>query len=152
MRYRTRDGARVTERARLVVGADGRNSFLARALALPKYDELALCFKDQCTAIGMTHAFRDAELAATALDGWLSGQEPIDVALKRYEHRRRSQTAAVFIAAFGDIAPVSEFFDPSNLFLLSDTARQSSHEHAVFDNFEDTYRSYRQNPFAQTTA
>ena len=295
VRYRTRDGGRVTERARLVVGADGRNSFLARALALPKYDERprctfaywsyyegfnlgaaqmhrrgrltlavvptnfgqnmtlvfgpsewashfrrdvpanfqraieyvspqigeivreqgqrterfvgtldqaaflrpmygngwvlvgdAECFKDQCTAIGMTHAFRDAELAATALDGWLSGEEPVDVALKNYEYRRRSQTAAayydfvctlaemrplrhdelqmfamlrgnqpqtdLFIAAYGDVAPVSEFFDPSNLFLLSDTAKKSSHEHAVFTNFEDTYRSYQRNPFAETTA
>lgn len=294
VRYRTRDGARVTERAQLVVGADGRNSFVARALALPKYDERPRCtfaywsyyegfdlgaghlhrrgrlalgvvptnfgqnmtlvfgpaewashfrrdvptnfqraidyvspeigqivreqgqrterfvgtldqaaflrpmygngwvlvgdaesFKDQCTAIGMTHAFRDAELAATALDSALSGHLAVDVALKTYEQRRRSQAAAayydhvctlaemralrhdelqmiamlrgnqaqidLFIAAYGDVVPVSEFFDPSNLFLLSDTARRSSHEHAVFTNFEETYRSYQQNPFTQST-
>jgi glycine C-acetyltransferase/8-amino-7-oxononanoate synthase len=33
----------------------------------------ASCFKDQCTASGMTHAFRDAELAADALDHALKG-------------------------------------------------------------------------------
>jgi len=58
----------------------------------------------------------------------------------------------LLIAAYGDIVPVAEFFDPSNLFLLGDTAKQSSREHAVFTNFEDTYRSAQQNPFAQTTA
>lgn len=294
VRYRTRDGARVTERARVVVGADGRNSFVARALALPKYDQRprctfaywsyyagfdlgsgqlhrrgrlgmgvvptnfgqnmtlvwgpsewagdfrrdvagnfqraidfvspeigeivrdqgrreerffgtldqaaflrplygrgwvlvgdAECFKDQCTATGMTHAFRDAELAAAALDRWLSGREPAEVALAHYESRRRSQSAAAyydhvctlaemrplrhdelqlfallrgnqpqidrFIATHGDIAPVSEFFDPSNLFLLNDTARESSGEHAVFADFEETYRAYQQNPFVPAT-
>lgn len=292
VRCRTRDGVRSTERARIVVGADGRNSFVARALSLPKFDERPRCtfaywsyfsgfdleighlhrrgrlgmgvvptnfgqnmtlvwgpsawahafrrdvagnfqraidfvspqigavvreqgrreerffgtldqaaflrplfgdgwvlvgdaesFKDQCTAIGMTHAFRDAELASTALDSWLSGREPVEQALRRYEKRRRSQSAAAyydhvctlaemrplrhdelqlfallrgnqpqidrFIATHADVAPVSEFFDPSNLFLLNDTAREHSREHAVFADFERTYRAYQQNPFAE---
>lgn len=295
IRGRTREGGRFAERARMVIGADGRNSFVARALSLPKFDERprctfaywsyfsgfnletarlhrrgrlgmavvptnfnqnmtlvwgpsdwagefrrdvagnfqrgldfvspeigeivrdqgqreerfygtldqaaflrplfgagwvlvgdAECFKDQCTAIGMTHAFRDAELVATALDNGLSGREPIEQALRHYESRRRSQSAAAyydhvctlagmrplrhdelqlfallrgnqqqidrFIATHGDIAPVSEFFDPSNLFLLNDSARESSREHAVFSDFERTYLSYQQSPFAETVA
>ena len=35
----------------------------------------AACIKDQCTAIGMTHAFRDAELAVTAVTRALSGDD-----------------------------------------------------------------------------
>lgn len=291
IRGRTRQGTRVEERARIVIGADGRNSFVARTLKLPKYDERlkctfaywgyfsgfnlevahlhrrgrlgmavvptnfgqnmtlvwgpsewadafrrdvagnfqraldfvspeigelvrtrghreerlygtldqaaflrplygrgwvlvgdAECFKDQCTATGMTHAFRDAELASTALDGWLSGRQGLDEALKLYESRRRSQSAAAyydyvctlaemkplrhdelqlfavlrgnqeetnrFIATHADIAPVSEFFQASNLFLLNDAAKESSRGHAVFENFEATTRLYQQNLFA----
>lgn len=291
IRGRTREGTRVEERARIVVGADGRNSFVARALKLPKYDERlkctfaywtyvsgfdlkvahihrrgrlgmavvptnfgqnmtlvwgpsewsdsfrrnvegnfqrgldfvspeigelvrtqgrreeriygtldqaaylrplhgagwvlvgdAECFKDQCTATGMTHAFRDAELVSSALDGWLSGQRSREEALQQYESRRRSQSAAAyydyvctlaemrplrhdelqlfvvlrgnqeetnrFLATHADIAPVSEFFQASNLFLLNDAAKESSRGHAVFDNFEATTRQYQQNLFA----
>lgn len=206
IRGRTRSGQRVEERARIVIGADGRNSFVARTLKLPKYDERlkctfaywsyysgfnpetarlhrrgrlgmaivptnfgqnmtlvwgpsewseafrrdvegnfqraldfvspelgeqvrtqgqreerlygtldqaaylrplfgrgwvlvgdAECFKDQCTATGMTHAFRDAELASSAIDTWLSGKLPREEALLNlYESRRRSQSAAAY--------------------------------------------------------
>lgn len=205
IRGRNSEGRQVEERARIVVGADGRNSFVARSLSLPKFDERpkctfaywsyysgfdlgpgqlhrrgrlgaavvptnfdqnltlvwgpsawsgefrrdvpgnfqraldfvspelgecvrstgtreeriygtldqagflrplygpgwvlvgdAECFKDQCTATGMTHAFRDAELASAALDGWLSGTQSLDGALKNYESRRRSQAAAAY--------------------------------------------------------
>ncbi|HET8662011.1 MAG TPA: NAD(P)/FAD-dependent oxidoreductase [Micromonosporaceae bacterium] len=205
VRGRTADGREVEERARIVIGADGRNSFVARALDLPKYDERprctfaywsyfsgfspgpaqlhrrgrlaaavaptnfdqnmvlvwgpsewsadfrrdidgsfhralglvspelgtivreqgvrqerfygtldqagflrplsgpgwvlvgdAECFKDQCTAIGMTHAFRDAELASAALHDWLSGGQTLDTALAHYAARRRSQNAAAY--------------------------------------------------------
>jgi 2-polyprenyl-6-methoxyphenol hydroxylase-like FAD-dependent oxidoreductase len=291
IRGRTREGTRVEERARIVIGADGRNSFVARTLKLPKYDERLKCtfaywsyfsgfnletaqlhrrgrlgmavvptnfgqnmtlvwgpsdwsdafrrdvegnfhraldfvspeigelvrtrgkreerlygtldqaaylrplhgdgwvlvgdaesFKDQCTATGMTHAFRDAELVSTALDGWLSGRQPREEALKQYESRRRSQSAAAyydyvctlaemrplrhdelqlfvvlrgnqeetnrFIATHADIAPVSEFFQASNLFLLNDAAKESSRGHTVFENFEATTLLYQQNLFA----
>lgn len=291
VRGRTREGARVEERARIVVGADGRHSFVARTLRLPKYDERPKCtfaywsyysgfnletvqlhrrgrlgaaavptnfgqnmvlvwgpsewaadfrrdldgnfqraldfavpelgeqirdtglreerfygtlnqagflrplsgpgwvlagdagsFKDQCTAIGMTHAFRDAELVSSALDAWLSGTQPLDVALGHYENRRRSQSAAAyydyvstaaemrplrhdeiqlfvtlrgnqeetdrFLATHADVAPVSEFFEASNLFLLSDTARESSRAYPVFEDFAATSRAYEQNIFA----
>ncbi|MEV7228013.1 NAD(P)/FAD-dependent oxidoreductase [Polymorphospora sp. NPDC051019] len=291
IRGRTADGQTVEERARIVIGADGRNSFVARTLDLPKYDERpkctfaywsyfsgfdlgpaqlhrrgrlasavvptnfeqnmvlvwgpsewsrefrrdvagnfqraldfvapevgevvrtegtreeriygtldqagflrplhgpgwvlvgdAECFKDQCTAIGMTHAFRDAELVTAALGRWLRGEVPVDEAMTGYESRRRSQNAAAyydyvctlaemrpyrhdelqlfvalrgnqqetdrFIATHGDVAPVSEFFQASNLFLLNDAAKESSAGHAIFDDFAATSRSYQQNLFA----
>ncbi|TLQ42017.1 NAD(P)/FAD-dependent oxidoreductase [Streptomyces marianii] len=291
VRGRTRAGTRFEERARIVVGADGRNSFVARALGLTKYDERPRCtfaywtyysgfaprglqlhrrgrlaaavvptnfdqsmtlvwgpsewgaafrtdvaghfqqalsfvspdlaervrsegrqeerfygtldqtaylrplygpgwvlvgdaesFKDQCTATGMTHAFRDAELAATAIGSWLGGHEPLDSALRSYEERRRSQNAAAYydyvctlaemrplrhdelqllsalrgnqeetdryIATHADIAPVSEFFQASNLFLINDAARETSDQHAIFDGFAETSRSYLRNPFS----
>jgi hypothetical protein len=44
--------------------------------------------QDQCTAIGMTHAFRDAELVAAAVDDGLTGQRPLDEALADYQRRR----------------------------------------------------------------
>ncbi len=137
--------------------------------------------KDQCTAIGMTHAFRDAELASSALHGWLSGERSLDVAVKEYEARRRSQSAAAyydyvgtaaemrpprheelrmflalrdnqaetdrFLAVHGDVAPVSDFFDASNLALLDDGGRDSARDYPIFDDFEATSRRYRQNPF-----
>lgn len=291
IRGRTRDGEPVEERARIVVGADGRNSFVARSLNLPKYDERprctfaywtyyagfdlgpgqihrrgrlacavvptnfeqnmvlvwgpsewsrdfrrdvagnlqraldfvspelgevvrtrgtrmeriygtldqaaflrplhgpgwvlvgdAECFKDQCTAIGMTHAFRDAELTSAALHRWLTGDASIDEAMATYEARRRSQNAAAyydyvctlaemrpyrhdelqlfvalrgnqqeidrFIATHADIAPVSDFFQASNLFQLNDAAKESSEGYAIFEDFAVTTRTYQQNLFA----
>ncbi|MCP3797689.1 FAD-dependent monooxygenase [Allokutzneria sp. A3M-2-11 16] len=56
----------------------------------------AQCFKDQCTAIGMTHAFRDAELLAAGLDDWLSGDSAFDVALKHYESCLRGPAATAY--------------------------------------------------------
>ncbi|QDY05963.1 FAD-dependent monooxygenase [Micromonospora sp. HM134] len=291
VRGRGVDGEQVEERARIVVGADGRNSFVARTLGLPKFDERPRCTfaywsywsgfdlgpaqlhrrgrlacavvptnfgqnmvlvwgpsewsrefradvpgnyqraldfvspelgemvrakgtreeriygtldqsaflrplhgpgwvlvgdaesaKDQCTAIGMTHAFRDAELVSAALDRWLRGAASIDEAMAAYGGRRRSQNAAAyhdyvctlaemrpyrhdelqlfvalrgnqqetdrFIATHADVAPVSEFFQASNLFLLNDAAKESSADHAVFADFAATSRSYQQNLFA----
>lgn len=50
----------------------------------------AACVKDQCTAIGMTHAFRDAELAAAAIGQSLSGQCDETTAFSEYADRRES--------------------------------------------------------------
>lgn len=50
------------------------------------------CFKDQCTASGMTHAFRDADLLADALDAGLSGRKPLDESLLDYRQRRYEDT------------------------------------------------------------
>ncbi|WDZ86535.1 NAD(P)/FAD-dependent oxidoreductase [Micromonospora cathayae] len=291
IRGRTADGQTVEDRARIVVGADGRNSFVARTLNLPKFDERPRCTfaywsywsgfdlgpgqihrrgrlacavvptnfeqnmvlvwgpsewsrefradvpgnfqkaldfvspelgavvrdrgtreeriygtldqsgflrplygpgwvlvgdaesaKDQCTAIGITHAFRDAELVTAALDRWLTGDTTVEEAMTGYEARRRSQNAAAyhdyvctlaemrpyrhdelqlfvalrgnqqetdrFIATHADVAPVSEFFQASNLFLLNDAAKETSADHAVFDDFAATSRTYQQNLFA----
>jgi flavin-dependent dehydrogenase len=56
----------------------------------------AQCFKDQCTAMGMTHAFRDAELLAKVLGDALAAGRPLTEALRSYEARRRSQSAAAY--------------------------------------------------------
>ncbi|MDQ2589173.1 NAD(P)/FAD-dependent oxidoreductase [Saccharothrix yanglingensis] len=143
-------------------------------------------FKDQCTALGITHALRDAELAAEAVGRWLGGETDRDTAMAGYAAKRRSQTAAAyydyvctlaemkplrhdelqlfailrgnqaeidrFIATHVDVAPVSEFFDPSNVFLLNDTAKESSRDHSAFADFEATYREHQRNPFLRVGA
>ncbi|HEY8943265.1 MAG TPA: NAD(P)/FAD-dependent oxidoreductase [Polyangiaceae bacterium] len=214
---RTRDGKLFEERARVVVGADGRNSFVARSLELPKFDrrkrctfaywsyfsgfalpeaqihrrgrlaaalvptnfgqnmvliwgpgewfesfkrdipgnhqkaldyvcpELgaivrgatreerfygtadqdaylrplsgpgwvlagdAECFKDQCTATGMTHAFRDAELITSAIDRSLGGQGSFEENFRAYESRRRSQSSAAYydyVCTYAEMKPL----------------------------------------------
>ena len=47
----------------------------------------AAYMKDQCTALGMTHAFRGVELLVVALHEGLSGQRPLDDALADYSRR-----------------------------------------------------------------
>lgn len=47
----------------------------------------AACFKDQATAMGMTHAFRDADLAASAIHDGLSGVCHLDEALESYARK-----------------------------------------------------------------
>ncbi len=49
----------------------------------------AACTKDQCTAIGMTHAFRDAELAAETLTAML-GREAESITRASYGRRREA--------------------------------------------------------------
>jgi flavin-dependent dehydrogenase len=44
--------------------------------------------KDFITALGISDAFRDAELCATALDAALSGAKPFDVAMAEYQSER----------------------------------------------------------------
>jgi 2-polyprenyl-6-methoxyphenol hydroxylase-like FAD-dependent oxidoreductase len=52
--------------------------------------------KDQCTAIGMTHAFRDAELLAEAIGDGLGGRLPMDQALADYEKRRNDDSKSYY--------------------------------------------------------
>ena len=52
--------------------------------------------KDPITALGMTDAFRDAELLADAIDAGLSGRQPLERALAEYERRRNEATAATY--------------------------------------------------------
>jgi 2-polyprenyl-6-methoxyphenol hydroxylase-like FAD-dependent oxidoreductase len=46
--------------------------------------------KDPVTGFGISDAFRDAELLASALDAGYSGHAPIDAALARYEQKRNA--------------------------------------------------------------
>lgn len=48
----------------------------------------AACFKDQSSASGITHAFRDADLAAAALGRAFAGECSVDAALDEYRQRR----------------------------------------------------------------
>lgn len=54
------------------------------------------CHVDQCTAIGISHAFRDAQLAADAIHGALGGVEPMDGALAGFERRRLAELRPSF--------------------------------------------------------
>lgn len=69
----------------------------------------AECFKDQCTATGMTHAFRDAELVAAAVDRSLTGQGTFQENFKIYESRRRSQSSAAYydyVCTYAEMKPL----------------------------------------------
>jgi flavin-dependent dehydrogenase len=54
------------------------------------------CHLDQCTAIGITHAFRDAELAACAIHRGMAGEAPMDEALADYDARRLEEITPQF--------------------------------------------------------
>jgi len=72
---------------------DDQAAFIRNA-AGPGYALLgdAASFKDQCTASGMTHAFRDADLAATEIHKGLTGKTTIDEALKEYARKRHNDS------------------------------------------------------------
>ncbi len=46
--------------------------------------------KDPITGLGMSDAFRDAELLASALDDGLAGRQPMELSLSRYEQQRNA--------------------------------------------------------------
>ena len=52
--------------------------------------------KDFITAQGISDAFRDAELAATGIDAWLSGAQPYDAAMKAYQSSRDAHVLPMF--------------------------------------------------------
>lgn len=52
--------------------------------------------KDPITAQGISDAFRDAELLATALDAGLAGNGPLDEALTEYERVRNEETRSLY--------------------------------------------------------
>jgi flavin-dependent dehydrogenase len=52
--------------------------------------------KDPILALGISDAFRDAELLARAIDTGLSGREPLELALACYERRRNELAAPSF--------------------------------------------------------
>ena len=52
--------------------------------------------KDPITAFGITDAFRDAELCATALTDWLQGRRGFDESLADYHRHRDADTLAMY--------------------------------------------------------
>jgi flavin-dependent dehydrogenase len=52
--------------------------------------------KDPITALGITDAFRDAELLAEAIDEGLSGRRPLEETLAQYERRRNEASMPLF--------------------------------------------------------
>lgn len=124
----------VTEHARVVVGADGHHSLVARSVNPEQYNEkppLQVSYytylsglpqpfgpgwalvgdagytKDFITALGISDAFRDAELCATGLDEALSGTRPFEVAMADYqsERDRRSLPFYEFTAQLATLQP-----------------------------------------------
>lgn len=67
----------------------------------------AVSFKDQCTAMGITHALRDAELAADCLERGLGGELPLGEALEEYARRRYLDAADYynFVATQAEMNP-----------------------------------------------
>ncbi len=67
----------------------------------------AACFKDQCTASGMTHAFRDAELISACADRALRGEATMDAAVAEYSEKRflDSWKYYEFVAAQAEMSP-----------------------------------------------
>jgi 2-polyprenyl-6-methoxyphenol hydroxylase-like FAD-dependent oxidoreductase len=79
----------VTERARVVVGADGLRSLVARAVNAEQYNEKA-------PLQGISDAFRDAELCATALDESFSGAHAFEDAMGRYQSTRDRHVLSMY--------------------------------------------------------
>lgn len=52
--------------------------------------------KDPITGLGISDAFRDAELLADALDAGFAGRQPLDTALASYEHQRNAASKAMY--------------------------------------------------------
>ena len=65
---------------------------------------------DPCTAEGISNALRDADLIADALDEGLSGQQPMEDALARYEQQRNATITPIYeltceLAPFAPLPP-----------------------------------------------
>ena len=70
--------------------------------------------KDPITALGMTDAFRDAELLSDAIDAGLSGRVPLERALTAYERRRNEATAETYetTVQFAQLEPPPAVMQP----------------------------------------
>lgn len=70
--------------------------------------------KDPITALGMSDAFRDAELLAGAVDAGLSGARSLQEALASYERRRNEATAETYATTirFAHLAPPAPEMEP----------------------------------------
>jgi flavin-dependent dehydrogenase len=85
--------------------------------------------KDPITALGMTDAFRDAELLADAVDAGLSGRQPLEQALADYERRRNEATAETYetTVQFAHLEPPPPEMEP-----LFAALRNNPHETGRF--------------------
>lgn len=54
------------------------------------------CYKDPFQGLGICSAFRDSDFLASAVHEGLTGQTPLNDALKTYEHRRNDATMAEY--------------------------------------------------------
>lgn len=68
----------------------------------------AACFKDQCTASGILHALRDAELAVDAIADFQAGRATLSEAQRTYAAKREADTEAYF-----DFACASAAMEPA---------------------------------------
>jgi 2-polyprenyl-6-methoxyphenol hydroxylase-like FAD-dependent oxidoreductase len=86
--------------------------------------------KDPITGRGMSDAFRDADLLATALHSAWSGQQPLDTALASYEQQRNkaSMPAYEFTCQLASFAPPA----PEQLALFSALANNPEQTNRFF--------------------
>jgi 2-polyprenyl-6-methoxyphenol hydroxylase-like FAD-dependent oxidoreductase len=91
----------------------------------------AECFKDQCTATGMTHAFRDAELVASSIHQALAGQGTLESNLKTYESRRRSQSTAAYYDYVGTYAEMKPLRHDELLLLVALRSNQGEADRLI---------------------
>ncbi len=54
------------------------------------------CHKDPILALGISDAFRDAELIAEAIDAGYSGKKPLEEALSNYEQQRNQESEPLY--------------------------------------------------------
>lgn len=93
-------------------------------------------FKDQVTAMGITHAFRDAELISAYIDKGLRGELPLDQALTAY----RAVRAADYEQYFDFVCQVAERKSPGrdDLLALQEISRDQARTDAFLAQFGDT--------------
>jgi flavin-dependent dehydrogenase len=87
--------------------------------------------KDPFTALGISDAFRDAELLAEAIDDGFSGRKPLDCALSHYEYKRNEAAIPGYemTYAMASFTPM-----PQDLFRLRALARgdQAATDRLIF--------------------
>ena len=86
--------------------------------------------KDPVTAWGISDAFRDADLCATALDQWFHAERPFDEAMSDYQRTRDEHSLAMFdlTCGFATLAP-----PPPDMLrlLIASAARQDAQDQFV---------------------
>lgn len=70
---------------------------------------------DPITAMGITDAFRDAELCVTGLDQWFTGQRSFDDAMAEYEHATLRSAMDAFVSVMAATVSPADFFSSENV-------------------------------------